>query len=104
MSTRKKYSPEFRAEAVELARANPDRSVRSIGKDLGVPQTVLNNWIRRAGGRGATPKAERPLVRHGSGTSEETKRVQELERELSRVKLELEFAKKAAAFFAKEVK
>lgn len=102
MSTRKKYSPEFIADAVKLAKTHPERPIGDVGRELGVPQTVLNNWVRRAGGR-SKPKAESaPLPQ--AAKMLEAERIRELERELGRVKLELEFAKKAAAFFAKDVK
>ena len=100
MSTRKKYSPQFRAEALRLVRENPDKPVRIIARELGVPQTVLNNWVRRAGGR-ASEKDEAPSQ---AIATEDARRVRELQREVDRLKLELEFAKKAAAFFAKDLK
>jgi transposase len=100
MARRRKYSAEFKADAVALVSSRPDVSVRDIADELGVPQTVLNQWCRRAGVR-AEPKAERAPLPLKEAT---TARVRELERELARTKMELEFAKKAAAFFAREVK
>ena len=100
MARRRKYSAEFKADAVALVASRPDVSIRDIADELGVPQTVLNGWCRRAGVR-AEPKAERAPVETKDAT---TVRVRELERELARTKMELEFAKKAAAFFAREVK
>jgi transposase len=102
MSTRKKYSLQFREEAIRLVRANPDKPVREIGLELGVPQTVLNNWVRRAGGR-EKPRAEHAPLKAGQPSLDHD-RLRELERENARLKLELEFAKKAAAFFARDVK
>lgn len=96
MSTRKKYSEEFRRGAVNMVRAHPEKATNSLAIELGVPQTVLNNWVRRAGGR-AEPEAKRgPSV-----AAMETERIRELEKELARVKMERDFLKKAAAFFAK---
>jgi transposase len=96
MGTRKKYSEEFRAGALKLVRSQPEKTVKEIAEELGVPQTVLNNWVRRAGGR-AEPAAKRgPSV-----DAPEARRIRELEKELERVKTERDFLKKAAAFFAK---
>ena len=96
MGTRKNYSEEFRAGALKLVRTQPDKTVKEIAMELGVPQTVLNNWVRRAGGR-AEPQAKRGPSVDVLGD----RRIRELEKELERVKTERDFLKKAAAFFAK---
>jgi transposase len=99
MSKRNTYSKEFRARAVQFVRGHPGSPINTLAVDLGVPQTVLNNWVRRAGGR-AEPGAERGPSVAGAATDQ---RVRELEKELARVKMERDFLKKAAAFFAKDV-
>jgi transposase len=38
------YSPEFRAEAVRLAR-QPGHSVRQIAQDLGIANASLRRWM-----------------------------------------------------------
>ena len=86
MSRRKAYEKAFIEDAVQLVAEYPDRTVKTVAAQLGVPQTVLNNWVRRAGVRSmkkaksgktrAEPKAERaPRV----GLEQ---RVKELETEL----------------------
>ena len=101
MRQRKRYSEEFKADAVKLVDSRPEVSINKIADELGVPQTVLNEWVRRAGVR-AEPKAKRVLPPR-DGQSPEA-RIRELEKALARTEMELEFAKKAAAFFAKDVK
>lgn len=98
MPTRKKYSLQYREEAVELVRANPTKPIRAIAEELGIPQTVLNNWVRRAGAQKTASSSD------GQTKPTESQRIKQLERELQRTKEELAFAKKAAAFFARDQK
>lgn len=104
MATRKQYSEHFREQAIELVRRNPGRTVRDIAKELGVPQTVLNGWVRRGQVRPAREAAQPALMPRAGFEQEPAARIRQLERELETTKKELEFAKKAAAFFAKEMK
>jgi transposase-like protein len=39
---------EFKAEAVQLARSSPEKSVRQLAYELGVMDQILRNWIRQA--------------------------------------------------------
>jgi transposase len=98
MSKRNSYSKEFRARAVQFVRGHAGRPINTLAKDLGVPQTVLNNWVRRAGGRAELGAERGPSVVDAPSDQ----RVRELEKELARVKMERDFLKKAAAFFAKD--
>ena len=41
------YPPEFRAEAIRLARSG-ERKLSEIAEDLGVSQQSLRNWVRQA--------------------------------------------------------
>ncbi len=41
------YPPEFRAEAVRLARGS-DRSIPALAADLGVSSEALRHWLRQA--------------------------------------------------------
>jgi transposase len=41
------YPPEFRREAVELARVS-DKSVPKLAKDLGISDQTLREWIKQA--------------------------------------------------------
>jgi transposase len=96
LATRKNYSVQFRTDAIELVRKNPNKPIVKVAEELGIPQTVLNNWIRRSGGRKEKAEAGPEMT--------ESQRVKQLERELERTKEELAFAKKAAAFFARDLK
>ena len=93
MSKRKRYSPEYKNELVELARRSPS-SCRKIALEVGVTPALLTRWVREAeaGGTKAFP---------GGGTprDEELARVK---RELTRVTKERDFLRDAAAYFAKQ--
>ena len=91
MSTRKKYSPQYKHEAVELVRRSGS-SCRKIALELGLNPNLLTRWVREAG---ADSKA---FAGAGNARDEE---VAKLKRELARVTKERDFLRDAAAFFAK---
>jgi transposase-like protein len=43
-----RYPEEFKAEAVQLARSSPDRSIRQLAYELGIADQTLRNWIKQA--------------------------------------------------------
>jgi transposase len=79
-STRRKFTPEFKAEAVELL-INSGKPIAEISRDLGISDGTLGSWVKAAKKRGDVK--EKPL-------------------ETRRLKMEREILKKAAAWFAKE--
>ena len=93
---RRRYGAEFKAEAIRLVRERETRgiSLAELGRELGVGAGLLWQWAY-----GATPptKGTSPIV--GETLEEEVRR---LRREVTVLRQEREFAKKAAAFFAKE--
>jgi transposase len=95
MSKRRKYSQEFKQEAVQMANTS-GHSISQVAGELGVNSTMLGRWCREheSGGHRAFP---------GQGVSRDEE-VTALKRELSRVRKERDFLKEAAAFFAKESK
>ena len=93
MSKRKRYSPEYKRELVELVRRSQS-SCRQIALEVGVNPNMLTRWVREAnaGGGKAFPGGGMPR-------DEEMAR---LKRELSKVTRERDFLKDAAAYFAKQ--
>ena len=93
MSQRKKYSEEFKREAIGLARL-PGANVSQIARDLGVRANHIHRWRRELedAGKQAFP---------GNGVARDQE-VLALKLELARVKKERDFLRDAAAFFAKE--
>ncbi len=90
---RRSFTQEFKAEAVELVRLT-GKSVAQVARDLDLTESALYEWVKKAEGREPRPPGS-------SGESEELRRLREENRVL---KMERDFLKKAAAFFAKESK
>lgn len=87
------YAPEFKAEAVRLAKQG-DRSITQTAKDLGVSLETLRKRIKQA----ELDAGER----HDGLTTEEREELRRLRRENRMLKEEKEILIKAAAFFVKE--
>jgi transposase len=94
MAKRRKYSEEFKREAVALTR-QPGASVSEVARDIGVGSNLLFRWRRQLEGD-ATPFP-------GSGVARDQELLQ-LKRELAKVKRERDFLRDAAAYFASESK
>jgi transposase len=88
----RKFSEEFRREAVRLA-SDPKRSVKELSVELGVSVTTLRNWLR-------TVSLEKPASAGRVLSLEE--QVRRLSNENERLREEREILKKATAFFARE--
>lgn len=93
MSTkRRKFSSQFKAEAVQLV-IESGRPVAEVARELQVNEGTLGNWVIRYRAENPEPaKALSPL---------DAARLAEVEEENRRLRMENEFLKKAAAFFAK---
>jgi transposase-like protein len=93
MAKSNKYSPEFREEAVKLA-LESSRAIAEVARELGVNEGTLGNWVNKY--RRDHAGEEPPLEMH------ERARLRELEREVRDMRMENEFLKKAAAYFAQD--
>jgi len=94
MGKRRKYSEEFKREAVGLTR-QPGASVSQVARDIGVAANLLFRWRRQV--------EEEPKAFPGSGVARDQELLA-LKRELAKVKRERDFLRDAAAFFASESK
>ena len=92
---RKRYSREFKVEAVRLVVAR-GVTMAQAARDLGVHVNVLRNWVREYR---EDPQQAFPGVGQQKRDDAE---VTELRREVARLKMERDILKKAAAYFAKE--
>ena len=89
---RSPYPPEFRQQMVELVRAG--RTPEELGREFEPSAEAIRNWVRQA---------ERDEGKRSDGlTTEEKEELRRLRREVRTLKMERDFLKKAAAFFAKE--
>jgi transposase-like protein len=89
---RRKFSPQFKAEAVQMV-IETGKPIAEVARDLGVHDGTLGNWVTVW--RRDHPEPDQAL------TPVERARVKELEDENRRLRMENEFLKKAAAFFAR---
>jgi transposase-like protein len=89
---RRKFSPQFKAEAVQMV-VETGKPIAEVARDLGVVAQTLGNWVKAW--RDANPEPETAL------SPLERARVTEMEEEIRRLRMENEFLKKAAAFFAR---
>jgi transposase len=92
--SRKKYTREFRLQAVELS-DQPGASVQQTAADLGIEVKYLYRWryeLKRCAGE-TSPKNGRR-----SASEEE---LAQLRREVAELRMERDILKKAAAYFAR---
>jgi len=90
---KRSFSPEFRLEAVKLVIDN-SRPIVEVARELGVGEGTLGSWVARYRRDHA---GEEPVL---SGSERE--RLRQLEREARELRMENEFLKKAAAYFARD--
>ena len=91
VTTRKKYSPQFKDQAVERVKKD---GVPQVAKDLGLPESMLYYWRNQ---------------KNKGGDTIENQKLQQaemarLKREVDRLEQENSFLKKVATYFTKESK
>jgi transposase len=88
------YTAEFKAAAVQ--RVKDGQGVAAVARELGISAQTVRNWV----------KAAQAGKLNGAGAKVVTPEQMELSRlraENKRLQMELEIAKKAAAYFAKDL-
>jgi len=97
MTKRKSFTAEFKREAVRLLESSKKRP-SDLARELGLRRNQLYKWKEQLSQRG-----EKAFPGHGRriASNEEVSR---LRQELEQVKEERDILKKAAAYFAKELK
>src|SRR5215210_1450688 len=88
----RRFTPEYRAEAVKMV-IETSRPIAEVARDLGINEGTLGNWVTNY--RNEHPVSEELTI-------DERAKLKELERENRELRMERDFLKKAAAFFAKE--
>ena len=92
---RRKFSPEYREQAVRRV-IETSRPIAVVARELGIVEGTLGNWVNAYRREHAGEEIDPPLQ------VSERARLKELERENRELKMQAEFLKKAAAYFAQE--
>lgn len=92
--TRRRYTDEFKREAVALVASGP--SVEQVATQLGIPPGTLWNWVQPHGQAASATGAAAAGQGESAPYRAALKRIAELEREN-------EFLGKASAYFAQQV-
>ena len=95
MRKRRKFTREFKVEAVRLSR-QPGRSLGEVAKSLDVGEGSLRKWRDEFSAEGGSAF---PGSGKQSGLEEENRK---LRLEVERLRMEREILKKATVFFARE--
>jgi transposase-like protein len=82
---RRKFSPQFKAEAVQMV-LETGKPIAEVARDLGINEGTLGNWVNIWRRENPEPTAEFTPV--------ERARVKEMEDEIRRLRMENEFLKK----------
>lgn len=86
----RRFSQEFKQQAVSYALANSHQSLTELAKQLVIGSSTLDRWIRLQDGT----SSKRSL-------SEEQERIRALEREIAELKQANDILKKAHVYFVK---
>lgn len=92
---RKRYTPEFREQAARLV-IETGRPVAHVAAEIGVGEQLLGRWVRLA--REASGADDNGAVLDADERAE----LERLRKENAELRLDRQFLKKAAAFFASE--
>jgi len=90
---RKAYTPKYRREAARLV-IDTGRTIAEVARELGVGEQLLGRWVAAERAKMDSPPAALDV--------DERAELERLRRENAALRMDREFLKKAAAFFAKE--
>ena len=91
--TRKRYSPAYRREAAHLV-IDTGRPIAHVAKEIGVGEQLLGRWVAQERAKVDSPPPALDL--------DERAELARLRTENAELRMDREFLKKAAAFFATE--
>jgi transposase len=92
-STHRAYTPEYKQTAVEYV-LHDGRRIVDVARNIGIAPTTLSKWVNKA--RNEPDHNDQPL---DINERDELKQLRAENREL---RMQVEFAKKVAAWFAKD--
>lgn len=91
--TRRRFSPEFKANAVALVQGPPRRQIAEVARELGIYDSSLGNWVHQA-------EVDAGL-REGLTTSEREE-LARVRKENTRLEMKNDLLKRTVAFWVKE--
>jgi transposase len=91
--TRRKFTPEYKAEAVQYV-ISSGKPIAEVARNLGIVEGTLGNWVAKARENGEVKEPELEVS--------ERAELARLRKENQQLKMERDFLKKAAAFFASQ--
>ena len=97
MSTRKKYSKEFKLDAVNLV-IDQNYTRAEASKNLGINPNMLGRWVKE------TDTDDGHAFRGNGRLTPEQEEVRTLKSQVKRLQMERDILKKATVFFAAETK
>ena len=95
MSTRKKYSKEFKLETINLV-LQQGYTINEVAANLDIHASMINRWIREY------RQSQRNAFKGNGSLSTEQQELRRLREENRKLKMERDILKKATAFFARE--
>jgi transposase len=98
MTTRKKYSKEFKLDAVSLV-LDQGYTRREAAKSLDVNEQMLGRWVKEQ-----RDSEDGQAFRGNGKLTPEQEEIKKLKAQVKRLEMEREVLKKATAFFAAETK
>ena len=94
-STRRAFTDEYKASAVELV-INDGRTIAQAARGIGVHEMTLGKWVKKA--RDAGQACDRLL------NEDERAELERLREDNKRLRMEVDFSRKVATWFAKDVR
>jgi transposase len=93
VATRRHFTQEYKDQAVSLV-LDSGRTIAEVAKTIGVHEMTLGKWVKKARDARRRPDAE--------FSQDERAELEKLRAENARLKMERDFAKKVATWFAKD--
>jgi len=97
MGQRKKYTAEFKRDAVSLV-LEQEYSQAEAAKSLGINAQMLGRWIKEL------KESDSAAFRGNGKLTPEQQELRDLRAKVKRLEMEKEILKKASQYFAKEMK
>jgi transposase len=93
LATRRGFTQEYRDQAVSLV-LHSGRTIRDVAKTIGVHEITLGKWVSKA--KEGEPGPDKDL------SETERAELERLRKEITILRMERDFAKKVAAWFARQ--